>query len=261
MSGKVFGRAYAEHYDRLYGDKDYEKECNLLEGLFQRHSPGPVRTVLDLGCGTGSHAIPLAERGYRVTGVDRSREMLDRGVEKAARGVLSAGCQAPEFIHGDVRTLDLGRRFDVVLMMFAVLGYQLTNEDVLAALRAVRKHLEPGGLFICDVWYGPAVLSIGPSERIKVIPTAGGQIIRAAAGSLDTYHHLCKVDYHVWELAGSHLVSETRESHQMRYFFPQELDLFFSQEHLRLNALLVFDHSNSPPDANSWNVLVVASTF
>ena len=67
-----------------------------------------------------------------------------------------------------------GGKFDAALMMFAVLGYQVENDDVLAALRTARRHLEPGGLFIFDVWYGPAVLHQRPSERVKIIPGRDG---------------------------------------------------------------------------------------
>ena len=71
----VFGQEYAAAYDLLYADKDYDAECDLLERIF-RESGRPVRTVLDLGCGTGAHAVRLAQRGYEVVGVDLSEDML-----------------------------------------------------------------------------------------------------------------------------------------------------------------------------------------
>src|SRR5207244_5704745 len=114
-------------------------------------------------CGTGNHALPLAQRGYEVLGVDRSEGMLARFREKAAQLPDGTATCVP----GDVRSVELGRTFDAVVMLFAVLGYQLGNADVLAALRTARRHLRPGGLFVTDFWYGPAVLSERPAERIK----------------------------------------------------------------------------------------------
>ena len=190
----MFGREYAELYDLLYRDKDYESECDLLEEVFQHYGSGPVQTILDLGCGTGGHVLPLARRGYQVTGVDRSLEMLSRARQKAASDASGVGYTLPTFHQGDVRTVDLGQQFDAVLMMFAVLSYQLTNDDVQAALRTVHRHLKPGGLFVGDVWYGPAVLAIHPSDRVKVIPTEDGEVIRIASGHLDVYrHHKCQL--------------------------------------------------------------------
>jgi len=145
-------------------------------------------------------------------------------------------------------------------MMFAVLGYQLTNEDVLAALRTVRRHLTSNGLFICDVWYGPAVLTLRPGERVKVIQTLDGKLIRTTAGALDTYRHLCEVHYHLWRLSGNQVVCETEESHRMRYFFPQELALFLSEAQLQLVDMRAFGDLDRTPDESTWNVLVIGKS-
>ena len=73
----LFGAAYASAYDQLYVEKNYASECDMIEALLEL---GGVRRkkgkLLDLGCGTGNHAIPLARRGYEVTGVDLSEDML-----------------------------------------------------------------------------------------------------------------------------------------------------------------------------------------
>lgn len=255
MSHSIFDQAYADHYDLLYNDKDYEAECDLLEEVFKKHDH-QVKTILDIGCGTGNHSIPLAKRGYQVTGVDLSENMLVHAREKAN---LSGAPVSLAFMQGDARKVEVKKRFDAVLMMFAVLGYQLTNEDVLAALNTVRKHLNPGGLFIFDVWYGPAVLAVRPSERIKVIPIPDGKVIRAASGSLDTARHLSEVKYRLWRVAGDQMVSETEEVHQMRYFFPQELALFLFSSGLALQKISAFPSLEQLVDERTWNVLGVAN--
>jgi SAM-dependent methyltransferase len=251
----VFGSVYADAYDTLYQDKDYAAECDLIERVFREHGRGPVRSVLDLGCGTGNHAIPLARRGYEVVGVDRSEGMLARARVKAAEALAG---QRVEFRQGDVRDVALGRPFDAAVMMFAVLGYQPANADVRAALRTVRGHLRPGGLFVFDVWYGPAVLRERPSQRIKVIPTADGQILRVASGKIDSLRHLCTVDYLVWHLTREKPVTSTEESHTMRFFFPQELDLFLESESFEPVRLGDFPDYQRDPDDTTWNVLGVA---
>jgi SAM-dependent methyltransferase len=259
MITPVFGPQYANQYDLLYGDKDYQAECDLLEKVFQRYARGSIKTILDLGCGTGGHAIPLTNRGYKVVGVDRSQDMLSQAKEKTQSAFSIPTPNIPTFIEGDVRNVDVGRQFDAVLMMFAVLGYQLTNEDVLASLRTVQKHLKPNGLFVCDMWYGPAVLTVHPGERVKVVPTTDGKLIRTASGRLDVYNHLCEVRFHLWRLSGNQVVGETEESHLMRYFFPQELTLFFSQAGLTMLNIRSFDDPQSAPDEGTWNVLVIGT--
>jgi len=119
--------------------------------------------------------------------------MLNQARSKA----VSLSKEQIVFHQGDLRRFSILHDFDAVLMMFAVLGYQTTNEDVLAALNTVSRHLKPGGLFIFDVWYGPAVLKQRPGEKEKTIRTAEGDIIRNASGTLDVFRHLCEVRYHL----------------------------------------------------------------
>jgi len=256
MSEKIFDTVYSDAYDPLYADKDYNAECDLIEGIFARYGDGQIRRILDLGCGTGNHAILLAQRGYRVLGVDISEEMLKHAKAKVSAAGLSDG--QVRFAHGDVRFFSIEEEFDAVLMMFAVLGYQVTNAHVLAALRAVQRSLKPGGLFVCDVWYGPAVLAQGPGERVKVAPTTDGKVIRVVRASLAASDHVARVHYHLWRLTGERLVGEVEETHTMRYFFPQELALFLDISGLKLLSLCSFDDRGKPAGEDTWNVLVTA---
>jgi SAM-dependent methyltransferase len=250
----VFSEPYADLYDAVYGEKDYGAECALVERVLGEHASGPGRRVLDLGCGTGNHALPLAARGWQVTGVDRSPEMLAHARTKLA----DAGDVSARFVEGDVRTFDLGATFDAALMMFAVLGYQTSNRDVAAALAAVRRHLGPGGLFVFDVWYGPAVLAQRPSSRFREVAVPGGRVLRQSDGELDTSRHLCTVSFHLWRLLGDRVVAEAEERHTMRYFFPLELAASLERAELDLLRLGAFPDFDRDPDESTWNVLGVA---
>lgn len=253
MTG-VFGAVYASAYDALYQDKDYDSECDQIERAFHAYGHS-ITSVLDLGCGTGSHAIPLAQRGYNVVGVDRSAEMLARAREKA--NSLALG-DTLSLHRCDIHQLDLQLQFDAVMMMFAVLGYQLQNTDVISALSTARRHLRREGLFVFDVWYGPAVLHQRPSPRIKIIPTDGGQILRVVSGALDIRQHLCAVDYRMWQLEDDRLVANTEEKHSMRYFFPLELELLLQSSGFRLLRLGAFPDFDEEPTEAAWNVLGIA---
>jgi SAM-dependent methyltransferase len=247
-----FGSDYAESYDELYADKDYEAECDLIERVIRTYGEGKIASILDLGCGTGNHAFPLSRRGFEVVGVDRSEFMLDQARNKAA----ALGRPPPDhFHHGDIRDVDLGRRFDAVLIMFAVLGYQIKNADVTATLRAARRHLSAGGLLLFDFWYGPAVLFQRPSARVRVISTPGGKILRASSSELDTNRDICKVRYHLWRFDAERLLSETEEEHTVRYFFPLELDLFLESTGFASVRLGAFPEFDRDPDESTWNAL------
>jgi SAM-dependent methyltransferase len=250
-----FGADYSNCYDALYAEKDYEAECDLIEKLLRTYGDGQIDSILDLGCGTGNHALPLSCRGYEVIGVDRSEFMLHQARSKATG---SGRASADRFHYADIRSVDLGRQFDAALIMFAVLGYQIDDGDVIATLRTARRHLRLGGLLIFDVWYGPAVLFQRPSDRLKAIPTSDGKIVRISSSKLNTSSHVCTVTYHVSIFAAERLLSETEEEHTVRYFFPVDLKLSLEAagfKPLRLGAFPEFDRD---PGEHTWNVLCVA---
>jgi SAM-dependent methyltransferase len=246
----AFGADYAAAYDALYQDKDYAAECDLIERAFELYGQGQVRRVLDLGCGTGGHAVPLSERGYTVVGIDRSLNMLQLARERGST------CR---FELGDVTSIDLHETFDAVLMMFAVLGYQTSNTEAQAALATARRHLTPGGLFLADVWYGPAVLAQRPSDRARVIDLPNAEsVIRLASAELDSRAQACSVAYHLWRIGDGRVLSETRERHRMRYFFPLELELLLAGAGLELVRLGAFPQLEVEPNDSTWNVTIVA---
>jgi SAM-dependent methyltransferase len=250
----AFGEAYSGAYDSLYADKDYEAECDMLARLFAEHSPQAVKSVLDLGCGTGSHAIPLARRGYRVVGVDRSPQMLSAARAKAARLA-----EAPDFREGNVTSMRLGEKFDAVVMMFAVLGYQVEAADLRATLVTVREHLKEGGIFVADVWYAPAVLAQRPGDRVKQAPTEAGRLVRTASAVLDPERSVSTVSYGVAEYEGDRLVRETKEEHVVRYFSLPELADLLDTASLRLVHSEAFMEPGRAPDETTWNVTLIAS--
>jgi len=139
-----------------------------------------------------------------------------------------------------------------------VLGYQVGNADVHAALATARRHLRPDGLFLCDFWYGPAVLGQRPSERVKVIDTPSGQVIRVATSELNTLHDLCTVRYHMWRIEAGRLTTETREQHPMRYFFAPEIEVFLSAAGFELVRFGTFPNLEDEATDQTWNVAVVA---
>lgn len=249
----IFDSAHADQYDLFHREKDYRSECDLIEETFRRFKSERVRTIADFGCGTGSHAIPLAERGYSVTGIDRSRSMLEVAKQKAVKGGFTV-----RWVEGDVREIWLNELFDAALLMFAVLGYMARNEDVAAALRNIRAHLRPGGLLAFDVWYGPAVLAIKPSNRVREFPTQSGKIVRRSVSTLDTRHHECRVDYHLQTFESGKLVSESEESHVVRYYFPLELEAHLAHAGFALASLTEFPSMDKPVGDAAWNAYVVA---
>ena len=135
----------AASYDRLTNDVDYENWVDFAHAILQREGL-KVRTVADLACGTGSATRILAERGYRVTAVDLSEDMLTEAMDKCAD--LE---NLPAFVHQNLAQLKLPRGVDMAVCFLDSLDYILDPADCEKAIQRTYKALNPGGIFIFDV--------------------------------------------------------------------------------------------------------------
>lgn len=248
---------YSRYYDLLYADKDYAAEADAVQGLLQRFSHRPVRTILELGCGTGRHAAALARRGYRLIGLDRSVSMIAMARDSAR--TLSGVRTLPCFVAGDCTAVPLRGRFDAVCALFHVLSYLTGNATVLQTFSNVRAHLEPGGVFLFDCWYGPGVLSDPPAEREKRATGAGFSLYRRAVPELHPGENTVDVHYDVAVTDMRTGATERfQELHCMRYFFLPELELMLGQAGLSLLAALAWPGLDTLPGLESWYAMIAA---
>ena len=132
---------YAETYDKEAFTQGTAGECDFIEKEIGRDRSA---RILDVGCGTGRHAVELARRGYRVTGIDLSPSQLAKAREKAQ----AAGVDV-DFRVADARALDFRNEFDLVQMIcegaFPLMG---TDEENFAILKGAARALKPGGKLI-----------------------------------------------------------------------------------------------------------------
>ena len=137
----------ASSYDALTEDVEYPRRAAYLCRLLRRAS-GPVRSVLDLACGTGTMTCLLAERGYEMTGVDLSADMLAEAANKALR--LPAE-RRPLFSQQSMTGFRLPAPADAAVCCLDSLNYLTQRRDVRRAFRRVARALRPGGVFVFDV--------------------------------------------------------------------------------------------------------------
>jgi len=163
--------------------------------------------VLDLCCGPARHALLLAQKGFQVTGVDRSPFLLNKARERAA-GV------GIELVQSDVRNFLRPGAFDLALSLFTSFGYFETREEDLELLRTIHKNLKPGGVLVIDVM-GRECVAAMPC-RAQWEESADGEIFVQYAEILPGW---TRVRTH-WLLA--------RGDHARQFAF--ELNLYSGQE-------------------------------
>lgn len=252
----AYDTGYARYYDLIYSDKDYDAECDYMEGIFCKYSPHPVKTMLELGCGTGGHAVPFARKGYKVQGIDLSEAMVTAANSKAKEAKLDA-----TFRVMDIRQLKLDTTFDICVSMFAVMGYITDTKDLLSALNRIRKRLQSNSLFVFDIWNGLAVMRILPSVRVKTMTDKDLRIIRTAEPELDAFNHICKINYSLLVIRNNILNEEIKEIHNVRYFFPQEITHYLEDTGFKVLHICPFMELNGKVDENCWNITVIASAI
>lgn len=241
---------YSRYYDLLYQDKDYASEATYVLSRIHMHCPAATR-MLELGCGTGAHAVALARSGMAVHGIDRSHSMLEQSSDRIAREsreIRSRIRVAP----GDLRSIRTGEKYDAVISLFHVVSYLNSNEDLGLAFETAAAHLLPGGLFLFDFWYGPAVLTQRPEVRVRRLSDDDWTVTRIAEPELRSRENIVDVNYSLFiEEKGSGAITSLRETHSMRYFFVSELSALAANwfEPLDTRAWL----SDGPPDTTTWS--------
>ncbi len=237
----------------MYADKNNAAECDAVLRLVERFGDGKISRVLDLGCGTGRHAVEFAARGFDVTGVDFSEAMLNRARKRAYDGNGSL-----TFVQGDARTYRSAATFDAVLMNFNVLGYMNSNDDLIGALATARANLRDGGVFVADFWYGPAVVADPPGERMREIVAGDSKFLRYSRGTHEADHQRIRIAIRVIELKGDRVQADSEEVHGMRYFFPLELDIALRSHGFRVAALTGYPDVDQPASTREWMAALVA---
>ena len=223
----VFG-AYARYYELLYRDKDYAGEARFVHELLEKHAPG-AESVLELGCGAGNHAACLAEMGYRIDGVDRSAEMLEKARARAG-SLPPEEAERLAWFEGDIRSFRTGGEYDAVLSLFHVISYLPDNAGLRAAFATAAAHLKPGGVFLFDCWYGPTVLSEPPEVRVKRMEDENIRVTRICEPELLENDNGVIVNYTVFvEDRRTQAYTQLAESHRMRYLFKPEIEAFFAE--------------------------------
>ena len=182
--------------------------------------------VLELGCGTGRVALPLAGAGLTVVGVDFSAGML---VEARAQSIGYAGGTLPvTWVEADMRTVRLRRKFGAVLVPFGGLQHMTTARDVAAVLATVARHLAPEGVAIVDIEAPhPEDLAAGPQPLIMhwTRPWRGGQVSKLVAVDGRPSEGLRDVTFHYDVQPAAGPLHRVSHSFELRVITAGELEL------------------------------------
>jgi SAM-dependent methyltransferase len=195
-------------YDLEYSFKDYEEECARIVEIVRARAP-EARTLLDVACGTGKHLACL-RTSFDCEGVD-----LDAGLLDVARARL----RNVPLREGDMRTLDLGRRFDVVTCLFSSIGFAGDLDGLDATARSLAAHVADGGVLLVEPWLTPDVWQAG---RPHALAASADGLALARVTIAGQNGRLSTTDMH-YMLGTPEGVEEWREWHELCLFTVEEM--------------------------------------
>ncbi len=224
---------YAELYDLDYADRD---EDLLMIEQFATRCGSPV---LELGCGTGRVLVPLARRGFQVTGVDASQAMLERARQRAATEQVA---DSVTLVHQDMRGLDLDQRFNLAFAAANTFMDLPTADEQLAVLTYIRRHLNPGGLLLLDLFHPDLGELTERSGQVihdwtRPHPDTGEPVTKFYSQVTDVAHQLIHFTFFVDALDVAGVVRRTIFSFSLRYLLRSELELMLRRAGYELEAV------------------------
>lgn len=250
MQTQIFDE-YSRFYDLLYQDKDYTAEAQYVVDSL-RCQVVNLESVLEFGSGTGRHGRLIASKGIAVRGIERSESMVQAANRREEASDIRFDC-----VVGDIRNSRVPGQFDAVTSLFHVVSYQTADDDIDGVFANAGAHLRPGGVFLFDVWYAPAVLTVKPDVRVKRVEDDQIHLTRIAEPTLHSERNCVQVDYTLFVCdKSSEAIRTVSETHWMRYFSTPEIrmlanwhgfDLVVAEEWLTGNA----------PSVETWGVCYV----
>ena len=236
------------HYDACHAHR-------LDDVPFWTQAASSSRYVLELGCGTGRIAVPIAATGAtagrKVIGIDSNQSMLDQGRRKAR----AAGVEI-DYILGDIRSFDLERDdIDLAVLAFNTINVLITLDDALACLRCARRHLSPTGRIIIDTFLPAPTRLLAEKLEIDYTLPDDEKITITAHRTYDPAQQLRTLDLVIRSSAGGPLETDRSEVH---VYYPAELVLLLIQAGFDVVATYG-GYDQRRLDERSHRLIVVAS--
>jgi SAM-dependent methyltransferase len=249
QSKEVFD-VYGKYYNLIYQNKNYKNEVNYIHKLISKFNYNN-KNILEFGSGTGGHANFFVDRGYTVHGIEKSKSMITNC--KKRKGFT--------FQNGDVCKIKLKKKYDIVLSLFHVLSYQVSDTNVNNFFKNARYHLKSNGLFGFDFWYTNAVNTQKPQTRLLELKKKDFKLIRLVEPSKDYFKDTISVNYTViLKNLKNNLVNVIKENHKMRHFSLTDLSRLCNKyrfKFLHVRELI----SNNKPSKNTWGVFCLLRKY
>jgi SAM-dependent methyltransferase len=212
-------------YDAIYKKKDYRKEADYVVKSVKSLHP-KAKNLLEMGCGTGNYSFVFRDLGFNVLGVDASEAMIKLANQKKS----SFKARNISFQQSNAEDFQSTRNWDLVISLFFMLGYQVSDSSLMKTFHSIRSCLKKGDIFAFDFWHGPSVLKEGTKSNKIHVETGDHLITRNSSPTTIPENNCLKIEqsFSIQKKKTGEYESFT-EIHFVRYFFENELTSFLNK--------------------------------
>ncbi|MGI8495477.1 MAG: class I SAM-dependent methyltransferase [Pyrinomonadaceae bacterium] len=214
-------------YDLVREKPADSEQINFYERAIERFG----QPVLELACGTGNYLVTLSEQNLDISGTEKFAEMFNATQKKAESRNVETNLHS-----ADMRDFNLNQKFNLIFTAENGLQHLKTTEEVSACFASVKKHLEPQGKFIVEVFNPSLELlnrDLGKRYFVGEYRTENGWVILETSVRYDAATQINHIN---WHYKNQYWKEEQAISFTMRQFFPQELDALFKFNGFRIEA-------------------------
>jgi SAM-dependent methyltransferase len=214
----MFSRT-AQYYDLIYSFKDYAAETVKIRDVIRKEHPA-ARSILDIACGTAEHAKLLSSE-FSVDGIDLQPEFVEIAQSKVPTGSFSIA---------DMRSFQLGKKYDVVQCLFSSIGYLKQGDEIVQALECFAQHLATGGIILIEPWLTPEIWRVG-SPHMQTVDQPDLKICRMGVTGRQGNLALLPMNYMIATPNG---LDYLHEDHELALYTVEEMLAFFQRARLKV---------------------------
>lgn len=247
----------AQYYDMLYGKKEnILEDCNFLELAFKKYCPYKPSEILDIGCGTGNHAIELVKRGYKVIGIDQSKRMIEEAKTKATgtkNGLL--------FFIQNMKNIELPRKNDCAICLFNSFGYLIDQNDLKKFFYRLQNCLKKDSLFIFEFWNIGAVKPT-PYKKWTKRQQENLVLYRLETTNFQVETNILESEKEFIIKDGKKILDNFKEIHKLKCYTIFEIQQLLENNNFQLISVFNFENKNKmkfkKPKRETFRIAAIA---